>query len=133
MFKVDDGFYDSPKVKSIRRGAARKGAVALWALAGCWSDKWSQDGLIPVSQVAELGGSAKDAEWLVAASLWHDADHPCHRDPDDLEVKPCPPCPPGYYLFHDYSHWNDLKIDKDKKRAKQRERMRRVRSGEATS
>lgn len=129
MFKVDDGFYDSPKVKSIPRGAARKGAVALWTLAGAWSDRWSQDGLIPAVQVIELGHTAKDAQWLVASSLWHDADTPCHRDPDDMK-KPCPSVPPGYFLFHDYPDFNDLKIDKDKRKVKARERMRKLRNGE---
>lgn len=128
MFKVDDGFYDSLKVKSIPRGTARKGAVALWTLAGSWSDKHSQDGLIPVAQVEELGCSRKDGEWLVAAELWHDNGHPCPRGLDDVR-KPCPEVPRGYYLFHDYSDWNELKVDKDKRKAKTRERMRRLRNG----
>lgn len=80
MFKVDDGFYDSIKVKSIPRGAARKGALALWTLAGSWSDKHSQDGFIPATQIEELHCSAKDAQWLVASTLWHDIDNPCPRD-----------------------------------------------------
>ena len=128
-FKVDDGFYDSPKMKSSPRGGARKGAVALWTLAGSWSDKHSRDGLIPAGQVEELHCSPKDAQWLVASTLWHDADNPCLRDPDD-QKKPCPPCPPGHYLFHDYDDWNDLKAEKDKRKAKQRERMRRLRNGD---
>lgn len=128
MFRVDDGFYDSLKVKSIRRGAARKGALALWTLAGSWSDKHSQDGLIPDTQIEELGCSRKDAEWLVSSELWHDEQHPCPRAPDDLK-KPCPPVPRGHYLFHDYGDWNDLKVDKDKRKAKTRERMRRLRNG----
>lgn len=130
-FKVDDGFYDSLKVKSIPRGAARKGAIALWTLAGSWSDKHSQDGLIPADQVEELHCSTKDAKWLVAAALWHDTDNPCPRDPDDPK-KPCPPCPPGHYLFHDYDDWNEMKIEKDKRKAKNRERMRKLRTGEHT-
>jgi hypothetical protein len=130
MFKVDDGFYDSIKVKSIPRGPARKGAIALWTLAGSWSDKHSQDGLIPASQIEELHCSLKDAKWLVAAALWHDADSPCLRDPDDPK-KPCPPIQDGYYLFHDYPDWNDLKVDKDKRKAKARERMRELRNGKS--
>jgi hypothetical protein len=128
MFRVDDAFYDSPKVKSIPRGAPRKGAVALWTLAGAWSDRWSQDGWIPADQVAELHCSAKDAQWLVASNLWHDADTPCPRDPDDSK-KPCPSVPPGYFLFHDYPDFNDLKVDKEKRKAKARERMHRLRNG----
>ncbi|WP_375483278.1 hypothetical protein [uncultured Jatrophihabitans sp.] len=131
MFRVDDGFYDSLKVKSIPRGAARKGAIALWTFAGSWSDKHSQDGLIPAGQVEELGGTRKEADWLLTSELWHDENHPCPRDPDD-EKKPCPPVPRGYYLFHDYGDWNDLKIDKDKRRAATRERMRKLRNGEGT-
>lgn len=128
MFRVDDGFYDSLKVKSIPRGSARKGAIALWTLAGSWSDKHSQDGLIPASQVAELHCAPADARWLVASTLWHDHDNPCPRDPDD-EHKPCPPVPKGYYLFHDYPDFNDTKVDKEKRKAATRERMRRLRNG----
>lgn len=128
MFRVDDGFYDSLKVKAIPRGPARKAAIALWTLAGSWSDKHSQDGLIPASQIEELGHTRKEAQWLVSSELWHDVDHPCPRDPSD-DKKSCPPVPAGYFLFHDYGDWNDLKVDKDKRRAKTRERMKRLRNG----
>lgn len=128
MFKVDDGFYDSLKIKGIPRGAARKGAIALWVLAGSWSDKHAQDGLIPDGQIGELHCSPKDAKWLVASTLWHDADNPCHRDPDDAR-KPCPPCPPGHFLFHDYPDFNELKVEKDRRKSAARDRMRRLRNG----
>lgn len=128
MFKVDDGFYDCIKVKSIPRGNPRKGAVALWTLAGSWSDRYSQDGFIPATQIEELHCVTKDAQWLVASTLWHDTDNPCPRDPDDAK-KPCQPCPPGQYLFHDYADFNDLKVDKVKRRQRNRERMRKLRNG----
>jgi hypothetical protein len=78
MFKVDDGFYDHPKVRSIPRGAARDAAVALWTLAGSWCDKHKKDGMLPADQVEELHCKRKAAEWLVAAQLWHASgpDHP---------------------------------------------------------
>lgn len=121
MFKVDDGFYDHPKVRSIPRGAARKGAVTLWTFAGSWSSRYLQDGLIPCAQVEELGGTIREAEWLIAATLWHAVGHSCDK---------CPPVPAEHYVFHDWPESNDLKVDVEKRRDKARDRMRKMRSGD---
>ena len=121
MFKVDDGFYDHPKIRSIPRGTPRKGAVALWAFAGSWCARYLTDGLLPAHQVPELGASTREAEWLVAALLWHTAGHDCEK---------CPPVPSGHYLFHDWPQCNDLKTDVEKRRNKSRERMRKMRNGD---
>lgn len=120
MFKVDDGFYDHPKVRSIPRGTSRKGSVALWTLAGSWCDRYLTDGLVPAHQVEEFGATRKDADWLVAAGLWHVAGHACD----------CPDVPTGHFLYHDWTQCNDLKIDVEKRRGKARDRMRRLRNGD---
>lgn len=121
MFKVDDGFYDHPKVRSIPRGTARKGAVSLWTFAGSWSDRYLTDGLIPEHQLEEFGATRREAEWLVAAVLWHSPGHGC-RD--------CPDVPVGHFIYHDWTQCNDLKRDVEKRRKKARDRMRRLRNGD---
>lgn len=121
MFKVDDGFYDHPKVRSIPRGAMRKGAVTLWTMAGSWCARYLTDGLLPAYQVDELGGIVKEADWLVAAQLWHEPGHDCEK---------CPPVPTGHYLYHDWPQCNDLKVDVEKRRDKARDRMRKLRNGD---
>lgn len=123
MFKVDDGFYDHPKVRSIPRGAPRKGAVTLWTLAGSWCDRYLTDGLVPSHQIGELGATRREAEWLVAAQLWHEPGHDCDS---------CPDVPTGHFLYHDWPQCNDLKVDVEKRRGKARERMRKLRNGEST-
>ena len=121
MFKVDDGFYDHPKVRAIPRGNVRKGAVSLWALAGSWADRYLTDGLIPAHQVPEFGATTKEAAALVVVGLWHDSGHACDR---------CPPVPSGHYLYHEWDQCNDLKVDVEKRRSKARDRMRKLRAGE---
>lgn len=123
-FKVDDGFYDHPKVKSLPRGSARKGALALWTLAGSWCGRYGTDGLVPSFQVEELGCAAKDAESLCAAALWHAPDHECEQ---------CPDVPQGHYLFHSWPEYQPLKTEVESQKAKARERMRRRRSGESST
>jgi hypothetical protein len=120
MFKVDDGFYDHPKVRSIPRGAARDAAVALWTLAGSWCDKHKKDGMLPADQVEELHCKRKAAEWLVAAQLWHASGHDCPT---------CPTIPPGHYIFHDWTQCNETKAQIDTRREKNRRRMQKWRNG----
>lgn len=113
-FRVDDGFYDHPKVKSLPRGPVRKGAVSLWLLAGSWCSRYLKDGLVPAHQVEEFGSSRKDAEALVAAVLWHAPGHGC---PD------CPEIPPGHYLYHQWPEHQPLKERVEADRAAAKERM----------
>lgn len=119
FFFIDDAFYDHPKVKALPRGATRKGAISLWTLAGTWSARYLQDGLIPPHMIAELGGSDKDADALVATELWHQADHECPA---------CPWVPDGHYLFHDWPQWNKTKdqVERERKAARERQAKRRM-------
>lgn len=123
-FFVDDAFYDHPKVKAIPRGNPRKGAISLWTLAGSWSARYGQDGMIPRHMIDEFGASAKDADWLVAAELWHTADHGC---PD------CPGVPAKHYLFHDWPKFQKTKEQVEAERAAARERMAKLRRGKTTN
>lgn len=117
-FKVDDGFYDHPKVKSLPRGTVRKGAVSLWLLAGSWCARYLQDGLIPGHQLEEFGASMKDAEALVAAVLWHGHGHGCDE---------CPPVPRAHYLFHEWSAHQPLREQVEAEKRAARERMNKRR------
>lgn len=127
-FKIDDGFYDHPKVTSIPRGVTRKGAVALWSLSGSWCSRYLTDGQLPASQIEELGGVKKDAEWLVAARLWHPAGDECWIDDEE---KRCPSVPSGHFLFHQWPEHQDLKRVVEERRAKARVRMANLRSVDA--
>lgn len=120
-FNIDDGFYDHPKVKAIPRGVARKGAVALWALAGNWNARYFHDGLIPIGQVDELGCTGKDAEQLCRVGLWHAPGYDCPSDR-------CTPVPPGYVGFHEWQLFQQTKAQVEAKREKARERQSRHRS-----
>ena len=122
-FKVDDGFYDHPKVRSLPRGPVRKGAVSLWLLAGSWCSRYLKDGLIPSHQIEEFGSSRKDAEALVAAVLWHAPGHDCDR---------CPDVPRGHYLYHEWPEHQPLKDEVERRQAANRERMRKRRGGDVT-
>jgi hypothetical protein len=106
-FKVDDDFYDHPKVKGIPK-RARPGAIALWTMAGSWCARYLMDGIVPGHQVSELGSLPKDAQTLVDVGLW-------------LIV-------PGGYQFHDWSAYQPSRAQVEEEREKARKRMQRRRS-----
>lgn len=121
-FRVDDGFYDHPKLKTIPRGAPRDGAVALWTLAGSWSMRYLTDGQVPAHQLDEWGAKPKSAEWLVAADLWHAAGHDCLR---------CPDVPAGHYLYHDWPgcQLTREEVEAEREAARKRQQVWRRRHG----
>lgn len=64
-FKVDDSFYDHPKVTGLDMAAR-----GLWVTAGAYCGRHDTDGVISDKQIKMLGGTRKQAEKLVAADLW---------------------------------------------------------------
>jgi hypothetical protein len=107
-FKVDDGFSDHPKVRSIPR-ATRAAAIGLWTLAGSWSAKNLTDGHVPAYMLAELGCTRGQAAALVQAGLWLRAGD-------------------GY----DFHEWDDHQPSREQvteRRAKTAERVARWRAG----
>lgn len=64
-FKVDDGFYDHPKVEELPNAA-----IGLWIKAGTWCAKHETDGLISAARVRALKGSASQVRSLISARLW---------------------------------------------------------------
>jgi hypothetical protein len=119
-FRVDDGFYDHPKVKSLPRGPVRKGAIFLWNQAGSWCCRYLQNGLVPPHMISELGATRRDAEALVACDLWHTAGHDCAD---------CPDIPRGHYLFHQWSQYQPTRDQVEAERDAARKRMQERRRG----
>lgn len=80
-FKVDDSFYDHPKVFD-----APDCALALWVRAGCWSARNLTDGFVPASLPARLCDDPDTAvRALVDRGLWKRAR--------------------GGYQFHDWTEY----------------------------
>lgn len=109
-FKVDDGFYDNPKVKSISR-RDRMACLGLWVTAGTWCAKHLTDGRVPVYMVEEFGADLSHGDALVAAGLWR-------RDSDD-------------YVFHDWHDWQPTRVDTLASREKERRRKEAYRAKKA--
>lgn len=110
-FKVDDSFYDHPKVFD-----APDCAVALWTRAGCWSARNLTDGFVPASLPARLCGDPDIAvRELVNRGLWKRAK--------------------GGYQFHDWLDRNPSRKDVEQQRAKRAEAGRKggLASGKARS
>lgn len=101
-FKVDDGFYSSPKVLSIRR-ADRLPALGLWVAAGTWAAKHLTDGVIPSYMIEEFGAELSHGDILVTAGLWF-------VDGDS-------------YVFHDWADYQPVKREILANR--ERERLRK--------
>lgn len=67
-FKVDDSFYDHPKVFD-----APDCAVALWVRAGCWSARNLTDGKVPSKLPARLCDDPESAvSELLVRGLWEE-------------------------------------------------------------
>jgi hypothetical protein len=80
-FKVDDSFYDHPKVYD-----APDCALALWIRAGAWSARNLTDGLVPAGMPPRLCDDPERAvKELLDRGLWKRAR--------------------GGYRFHDWSHY----------------------------
>lgn len=103
--RLDDNFYDHPKV--VMAGTA---AVGLFALALAYCARHSTDGVVTHSALARLApddDAAALAQRLVDAGLWH-----LHT---------------AGFLVHDYLHYNPSAKDVDKQRKASAERMRTLR------
>ena len=107
-FKVDDGFYDHPKVIDLPLAA-----VGLWALAGAYCARHLTDGVITDRQIRAIGGTRKQAAALVAAGLWSADDAPPSA---------------RRYAFNDWADFQPARADVEAKREEARERMAAARA-----
>src|SRR5688572_10727414 len=93
-FKVDDSFYDHPKVFD-----APDCAVALWTRAGTWSARNLTDGFVPAGMPARLCDDHDTAvRELVRRGLWSRTQ--------------------GGYRFHNWSRYQPSKAEVEDLRAK---------------
>lgn len=102
-FRVDDSFYDHPKVFD-----APDCAVALWVRAGTWSARSLTDGYVPAAMLARFTSDPETAaRELVQRGLWS-------------RVK-------GGYRFHDWGQYQPTRESVENERKAARTRMRRLR------
>lgn len=101
-FKVDDGFYDHPKVDDLPLEV-----VGLWLLCGTYAARHLTDGVVSAQRVRKFGGTDDMCSALVRANMWR-----TH---------------PEGYEFVDWGDWNPTRDEVEAERAKSRERMRRRR------
>jgi hypothetical protein len=66
--RVDDDFYDHPKVLAL--GRQRLPCIGLYFLAISWSNRYLTDGKLDLNRIRTLGGSCALAERLVEAGLF---------------------------------------------------------------
>jgi hypothetical protein len=104
-FKIDDQFYDHPKVVAL--GEDHGQAIALWTLAGSWSSRQLTDGAVASGMVRRLGFGAEAAAALVRVGLWE--------------------ATPDGYQFHDWLEYNPSSAAEKAKRAANKERQTRYR------
>lgn len=64
-FKIDDGFYDHPKVEELPNAA-----VGLWTKAGTWCAKHETDGIVPATRVKAFKGTPSQIKALIDCGLW---------------------------------------------------------------
>lgn len=72
-FRVDDGFYDHPKVVDLSMAAR-----GLWATCGSYCGRHLTDGHISRKQVRMLGGTAAQIRDLIRNRMWIECES--HRD-----------------------------------------------------
>lgn len=100
-FKVDDSFYDHPKVFDLPDAA-----VALWTRAGCWSARNLTDGFVPARMCARLCDDHDTAaRALVDSGLWKRAR--------------------GGYRFHDWAEFQPTAASVKELKAKRAEAGRK--------
>ncbi|QNQ90736.1 hypothetical protein GP475_08860 [Corynebacterium poyangense] len=110
-FKVDDGFYDHPKVLGLDMAAR-----GLWVSAGAYCARHLTDGIITGAQIRAIGGTINQAEKLVKIGLWT-------RDE----------APPNArrYAFDDWRDFQPTRAEVLSKRQEARDRMAKARAKRA--
>lgn len=100
-FKIDDSFYDHPKVFD-----APDCAVALWVRAGTWAARSGTDGFVPAGLANRMcDDPARAVKELVQRGLWSEVS--------------------GGYRFHDWSDYQPSAASVKELRAKRAEAGKR--------
>ncbi|MCT1685479.1 hypothetical protein [Pseudoglutamicibacter cumminsii] len=101
-FKVDDNFYDHPKVDSLTLEA-----VGVWLLCGTYAARHLTDGHIATRRAYRMGATEDTISELVEAGLW-------------VETL-------GGYQFHEWDLYQPTRAAVEAERAKARERQQKRR------
>jgi hypothetical protein len=111
-FKVDDNFYDHPKVKKLSSHAVR-----LWLMAGSRSAHYLLDGWVDQVFVNSFANGSRSARALVEANLWYEDE----RDGEQ-----------GWY-FHDWADYQPMRAEVERRRQQTRERVDKHRRNSVTN
>lgn len=106
-FKIDDGFYDHPKIAQLPNAA-----IGLWVKCGSWCAKHETDGVITMTQIKALKGTKAQIDALISAGLWVQIE-------SNLRVKA--------YSFHDWDEYQPTREMREEERALWREKKRKSR------
>ena len=101
-FKVDDNFYDHPKVDELSLEA-----VGIWLLCGTYSARHLTDGFIPTRRAYRMGADEHVLEELTESGLWHEVE--------------------GGYQFHNWAEYQPTRDSVEESRKKERDRKREYR------
>ena len=104
-FKVDDNFYDHPKVDDLSLEA-----VGLWLLCGTYSARHLTDGFIATRRAYRMGASEEVISELVEADLWEEVD--------------------GGYQYRNWADYQPTKASVEARREADRKRKRKQRRNE---
>lgn len=109
-FKVDDAFFDHPKVMALEEGDHFAEAVALWSLAGAWCARHLTDGNVPRNALRRVTpfDAAPAAAELVRVGLWEEVT--------------------DGWRYKDWDEYQPLRKEVRERRENTRERVRRHRS-----
>ncbi|MBB5748559.1 hypothetical protein [Micrococcus sp. TA1] len=101
-FRVDDNFYDHPKVDDLSLEA-----VGLWTLCGTYCAKQLTDGFVPARRAMKMGGTESAIAELIKSGLWLDVE--------------------GGYQFHDWDAYQPTreKVERDRESARERQARKR--------
>lgn len=108
-FKVDDSFYDHPKIAELSMAAR-----GLWVTAGSYCSRHLTDGHITGKQVRKLGGTAPQVRDLVRIGVWIECE--LHSESNS-----------NCYAFHDWIEMQPTRESEKKRLAIQAERKRKSR------
>lgn len=105
--KLDDRFYNHPKMRTLNASAGW-----LWARALSYAAAYETDGLLSKGALRTISARKRDRDRLVAAGLWEDLGD-------------------GVCFIHDFLDYNPSRAELDEKRAATRERVARSRQDRA--
>lgn len=101
--RLDDGFYDHPKILAL--WGESPAAVGLHVRCLAYATKHLTDGVLPEPVVRAMGADNEMLGALVNAGLWY-----------ELEG--------GQFGLHDFLDWNPSRDEVRERKAKDRERKR---------